>query len=117
MKVDAIKASYARTLAAVGEPVVIRRYTGTGVNRPYFDATVLARLRDYEPHEIVGTIKQGDRNLILLAQDLVDAQFTLPVRNGDKVVVRGSELNIEAADDSSRRVGIELIAIELQARG
>jgi len=117
MNTDSIKASYARMLADVGEPVAIRRYTGAGANRPYFDAAVLARVTGYEPKEIVGTIVQGDRKLIVLAQDLIDAQFALPVRKGDKAVVRGVELNIEAADDSTRRVGTELIALELQVRG
>ncbi len=116
MNVEQIKAAYKRSLGEF-EPVIIRRYTGAGANRPYFDATVQARVTKFEPVEIAGTIVQGDRKLIVLAQDLIDAQFALPVRKGDKVVVRGVELNIAAADDSTRRVGTVLIALEIQATG
>lgn len=111
-----IKTAY-RAFLGEFEPVLIRRYTGAGASRPYFDAEAQARVMGYEPHEIVGTISQGDRKLIVLAEDLIAAQFALPVKKGDKAVVRGVELNIEAADDSTRRVGTELIALELQCRG
>lgn len=100
-----------------GETITIRRYTGAGPNRPFFEASVMARVVGYEPHELIGTIQQGDRKLIVLAEDLIDAQFALPVTTNDKAVVRGKELQIMAADDSTRRVGADLIAYELQARG
>lgn len=116
MSSDSIRASYRRAMNDVGETVTIRRYTGTGPNRPRFDADVMARVTDYEPHEIVGSIAQGDRKLIVLAEDLIAAQVA-DLRKGDKVVVRGKELNIEAVDDNTRRAAGVLIAYELQVRG
>jgi hypothetical protein len=112
-----VKAIYRRMMDDYGETVQIRRYTGTGSNRPWFDTDAMARVTRYEPEELVGTIVQGDRRLIVLAEDLIAGQFALPVRKGDKVVVRGAELSIEAADDNTRRVAGELIAVELQVRG
>lgn len=112
-----ILATYRRMMGMVGETVLIRRYTGTGANRPRFDAEVTARVTDYEPSELVGTIVQGDRKIIVMAEDLTSAQFPTPIKKGDKVVVRGKELNVEAPDDSSRRIQGELIAWELQVRG
>lgn len=117
MTPDSIKADYRRMMDKAGETITIRRYTGSGPNRPFFDAPVRARVVDYEPHELVGTIQQGDRKLIVLAEDLATAQVPLDLRKGDKAVVRGRELNIEAADDNTRRVQGVLIAYELQARG
>lgn len=117
MTPDEIKADYRTMIAEVGEPVAIRRYTGAGTNRPFFDATVRARVTGYEPDELAGSIQQGDRKLIVLAEELIAAQIPLNLRKGDKAVVRGTELNIEAADDSTRRVQGELIAYELQVRG
>jgi hypothetical protein len=111
------RATYRRMMALVGEKVLIRRYTGTGANRPRFDAEVMARVTEYEPQELVGTIVQGDRKLIVLHEDLERAQFATPIKKGDKAVVRGKELNIEAPDDNTRRVQGELIAWELQCRG
>jgi len=112
-----VQSSYCRMLAQIGENVTIRRYTGAGIGRPYFDCAVRARVADYQPHELVDGIVQGDRRLIVLAQDLIDRQFALPVRVKDKVIVRGAELNVEAVDDSTRRVAGVLVAIELRARG
>jgi hypothetical protein len=109
------KAAYARALK---ERVTLRRYTGAGTTRPRFDAeNVRARTVGYEPHELVGAIVQGDRKMIVFADDLIAKGFTLPVTTNDKVVVRGKELAIQAADDSTRRVDGVLIALELQVRG
>ncbi|MGE0425410.1 MAG: hypothetical protein AB7O88_24330 [Reyranellaceae bacterium] len=117
MTPDAVRAAYRDMLALVGEPVVIRRYTGAGADRPRFDADAPARVVEYAPDELVGGIQQGDRKLILLADDLIARQFPVPPRRGDKAVVRGNELNIEAVDDNSRRVAGVLIAYEIQVRG
>jgi hypothetical protein len=108
---------YRRAMDVAGETILIRRYTGTGTSRPRFDASVRARVVDFEPHELVGAIVQGDRKLIVLAEDMIAAQIPLDLRKGDKAVVRGRELNIEAADDSTRRIAGVLIAYELQVRG
>src|SRR4051812_27763634 len=97
--------------------VTIRRYTGTGANRPFFDWSARARVIGYTPQELTGTIQQGDRKAIVFAQDLVDAGFLLPVTTNDKLVVRDRELQIIAADHSTRRDEDVLIAIEIQARG
>jgi hypothetical protein len=111
----AVKASYARALK---ERVTLRRYTGAGANRPRLDVeNIRARTVGYEPHELVGNIVQGDRKLIVYADDLIENGFVLPVTTADEVVVRGKPLAIKAADDSTRRVDGVLIAIELQVRG
>jgi len=115
MSVASAKASYARTLK---ERVTLRRYTGSGTNRPRFDAeNIRARTVGYEPHELVGTIVQGDRKMIVFADDLIAKGFALPVTANDKVWMRGKEMAIIAPDDSTRRVDGVLIAIELQVRG
>ncbi len=117
MTPDAVRACYRDMLALVGEPVTIRRYTGAGAERPRFDADALARVIDYKPDELVGGVQQGDQKLILLADDLTARQFPVPPRRGDKAVVRGQELNIEAVDDNTRRNAGQLNANEIQVRG
>lgn len=117
MNVDSIKAAYRSALNERGETVTIRRYTGLGANRPRFDVECMAVVTGYAAEELVGSIVQGDRKVILLTEDLIDAQFAIPVTKHDKVVVRGDELQIIAPDDSSRRVAGVLIAYELTARG
>lgn len=109
-----VKTSYARVLK---ETVLVRRYTGSGTNRPHFDVRCRAKVTGYAPDQLIGSIVQGDRKVILLAQDIIDAKMALPVTTADKIVVRGKELAIQAVDDSTRRIAGELIAIEIQARG
>lgn len=106
-------------LNAVGETVTLRRYTGSGANRPHFDADVIARVAGYEPRELVGTIQQGDTRIIALAEDLIEAQFPLPKagETGLKAIVGGKEKSIEAIDDRTRRFQGVLIAYEFQVRG
>lgn len=117
MTPDSIKAEYRRMMNARGETVTIRRYSGSGASRAWSEADVVAVVSDFMPHELVGGIVQGDRKIVVLAQDLIDAQAPLDLRKGDKAVVRGRELNIEAADDNTRRVAGVLIAFELRVRG
>lgn len=117
MTPDSILAAYRRTLDQVGEQIRIRRYTGSGTNRPWFDVEVQARVMDFDPDELVGTIVQGDRKIIVLADDLTAAQVPDKIRKGDKAIVRGATLNIEAVDNNTRRVAGVLIAYQLQVRG
>ncbi|MCW5695782.1 MAG: hypothetical protein KIS96_03495 [Bauldia sp.] len=118
MSPDQARSTYRRQVAASGETISIRRYTGTGPDRPRFDTEVRARVLGYEMDEIVGSIQQGDRKVIVLVEDLEAALFAFPVVPlSDKAVVRGKELTIKAVDDSTRRVRGVLIAYELQVGG
>lgn len=119
MTPDQVRSAYRRMLTQTGETVTIRRFTGTGTARPWFDADVQACVVDYQPSELVGTIAQGDRRLIVLHEDLVDAQFPLPIGVGPnwKVVVRGKELQIKSVDENTRRIAGALVAYEIQAGG
>lgn len=117
MTPDTAKGMYRRRIGK-GETVLIRRYTGAGTNRPRFDVAVRARVMGYETKELVGSIVQGDRRVIFLAEDLLAAQFALPLTTNDKAVVRGKELAIIAPDDATRRAdGGVLVAFDLQVRG
>jgi len=124
MNPEQIKADYRLHLNEEGELITVRRYTGTGTNRPKIDRTALARVVGYSPQELAGTIQQGDRRLIVLADDVTmpttdspPQTLTLPITSTDKIVLRGKELQIIAVDDSTRRVKGVLIALEIQARG
>lgn len=119
MNPDDVRSTYRRFIDVCGETVMVRRFTPAtgGLGRPKFDTEVRARVTGYAPDELVGSIVQGDRKVILLVEDLIDRQFAMPILASDKVVVRGRELAIIAPDDSTRRFGTVLIAYELTARG
>lgn len=100
-----------------GEDISIRRYVGSGTSRPYSDKPCRARVMGYTPQELVGSITQGDRKIIILAEDLEGYSPVFTVIKSDKVIVRGSELAIIGVDDNTRRIAGTLIAYELQVRG
>lgn len=97
--------------------VSVRRYSGSGPGRSSVTADARARVTGYAPGEIVETVQQGDRRVILYADDLIGSAVSPPIRGSDKIVVRGKELQVIAVDDSTRRVQDVLIAYELQVRG
>lgn len=101
-----------------GEDIAIRRYSGTGVGRTYVDRPCRARVVGYSPDELVGSITQGDRRVIVLAEDLDGESPPFKIMKSDKVVSsRFPELAIMAVDDNTRRIQGTLIAYDLQVRG
>ena len=111
-----VRRDYRDAIAEVGETITLRRFVAGG---PPIKAEVRARVTGYQPAELVGGIKQGDRRVIILAEDVEATGFPVPFSTGgsDKTVVRGKALNIEIVDDSTRRVGGVLIAYDITARG
>jgi len=99
---------YRRQIDAHGQSVTFRR-----VN-PAASVTVKARVLGYKPDELGGGILQGDRRIIVMAEDI---SFTDGLQPGDKAVVGGTLLNIIVVDDMTRRIGDTLIAYDLTARG
>lgn len=116
MNAERVIASYRR---ACDRHLEVRRYTGAGTARPQITAAVMGFVNNYQPHELVAGsgIQQGDRKAIVVVQDLIEKQFPLPLRRADKLLLDGREVNIEAVDDESRRIGDTLVAYELQIRG
>jgi hypothetical protein len=114
MNAAAIRAAYARTLK---ENIVVRQYTGAGANRPRFDTMVRGKARQYSSTELIGTIAQGDLNILILVEDLIAQQFSLPLTTDHKIVVaHHPELSIQGVAERKALDGT-LIAYEIQARG
>lgn len=106
-----------RALTAAGQSVTLRRLADTAAQTVIASASVLAVLRDYQPHELVNGLRQGDCLAILLAADLQAASFPVPPRQGDQIEANGRKMTVIACDDQSRRVQGVVIAYEIKARG
>lgn len=120
MTPDEARQMYRDQLTLHGEDISIRRYDGIGTGRTYVDRPVRARVTGYSPQEMVGGITQGDRKVILMAEDLAGESPAFTVAKSDKVVAArfgSAELAILGVDDNTRRVDGELIAYELHVRG
>lgn len=117
MTAEEARQMYRDQMVLHGEDIAIRRYSGTGVDRTSDDRACRARVMGYAPDELIGSITQGDRKIIVLAEDLEGESPAFTIVKGDKAIVRSVELAIMGVDDSTRRIGDVLIAYELTARG
>ncbi len=110
MNAAEIQAAYASELK---ETIKVRRYTGTGANRPFFDIEARGKARLFAATELIGTITQGDWNVLILADDLTN--FVHPLNTNDKAVVAGKEIAIIAANTRKAPDGT-VIVYDCQAR-
>ena len=113
-----LKAAYARELK---ELVTFRRWSADHSTK--VDVTVRARVVDYSAAELIGTIQQGDRKVIIYADDVVTnystgaaTGLTLPVTAADKIVLDLKECRIMAPRPRKSMDGVTA-AYALQTRG
>lgn len=110
-------AAFDRSLDRYGERVVLRR-TNPSPAAPT-DVTVRARIKGFSPEELASGMMQGTRKCLISATDVAASGFLLPIRakSTDAVVARGAKMTIQSVDDSTRRVGGDLVAYELGITG
>lgn len=116
MTPSAARAMYRRQVAAHGETVMLGRVVANGDD---IAKAARARVTGYKPEQLVGDIQQGDRKVIVLAEDVEATGFPVPFKTGgnDTVMIRDHLCAIVAVDDSTRRVAGTLIAYEITVRG
>ncbi len=130
----AAQARYRRALSRNGQQVRFARPSGVAPNVvliPPGGATVTARVMDYLPDGVaasesgysssaLGGITQGERRIIVMADDLSGAGFPLPAQKGDLTTLlddAGAEIEtllVTRVDASKRALAG---AIELSATG
>lgn len=109
----------------VGIPVTFERVTGYAPNVVIISATVTAKVMKYALDTVTvaetgysaskpGAIRQGDRQILVMADDLAAAGFPLPVLKSDRVLVPGDTINIIAVDANKRAMAG---CIEIEAAG
>lgn len=104
-------AGYRRALARTGQSVTFQRVTGQAPNATVVNYQVNAIFRAYQPTTAIGgavvrsaEITQGLREFIVLASDLSEAGFPLPILNNDKIVVGPEKFNITEVDPYTRLI-------------
>lgn len=98
-----------RALARSGELVVLRRRSGGSA------VTCRAVVTGFEPEELVGGIAQTASKVIISPTEIAAAGWPDPPDRGDSIIIDGRHRHIEAAHP--RRIGDELVRIELQVFG
>jgi hypothetical protein len=102
---------YAEQMDQYGEVIEIRR-PGTNIAFP-----VRAKIVGYRPNELVDGMDQGDRSVTILAEDVEAAGLEGGLLENYALFARGNRLNVQDVDDSTHRVGGELCAYQVTARG
>lgn len=121
-----IQAATRRALyrASGGLQVTFSRITGVAPNATLVSATVTAVVRNYliDTQEaaqegfsgsMIGGITQGDRQILVMADDLAAHGYPLPVRKSDEIAVEsGEKMNVTRVDALKRAIAgcIELVA-------
>jgi len=81
------------------------------------EATVRAKISGYAPSELVGDIMQGDRHIIMLAEDVTAEEWPDHPKRKDSIILSsGQKLTIEIVDEATARQG-ETFAYHITARG
>lgn len=84
-----------------GQTVILRRLTMAGTSAIPFDVEVRAKIRAYQPDELVGSITQADREAVIAALDLAAMQWPVPPREGanaDRVVIDGRVAVVQSVE-------------------
>lgn len=100
-----------RALAADGNDVTLQRL----VNGSLVKVAVRAALAGYEPHQLVGNVKQGDRKVVISNTEIANANWPGPPRSGDQIVIDGRAWAVQGCDPIS--LGGEYVRHNIQIRG
>jgi len=119
-----IVSAYRNAFARRAVPVVVERIIGFGASQTVIAATVPGVVQgntvstsasartDYAATE-PGAISQGDREVLLLADDLEREAFPLPLAKNDRITLPGSSerLSISRLDPHTRALAGAIICI------
>lgn len=114
---NSIQAAHRAGIYRAGQPVTFQREAGVAPNIVTTSAQVTAIVRGYTPNTTapaqeglasssVGGITQEDRQIIVMADDLANGGFPIPVQKHDKVVISatGEVLDVTRVDAEKRYI-------------
>jgi hypothetical protein len=82
---------------------------------PRHDVICKAIVRGYEPVQLIGSIQQGDRQVMISNAEIALAQWPGPPRSGDRCVIDGRTTTIQSCDP--RRLRDDIVLHIIQVRG
>jgi hypothetical protein len=122
--IDASAEAFTRLgIRMVGIPVRFERVTGYAPNVVTTSATVIAKVMKYAldtvtvsetgyPASKQGAIRQGDREVLVMAADLAAEGFPLPVLKSDRIVLATGDTLLIIAVDANKRAMAGCIEID-----
>lgn len=111
-----VAGSISGALQRFGRPMTLRRHAvGPNALMVPLDVTVHGRAKNYQPHELVGELRQGDSEITITNAEIAAAQWPGPPRTGDKIVVDGRTRNVEFVEP--KYLGAEVLVHVMVVRG
>ena len=93
--------------------ITLRRLTGT--QRVAIEVTTPAIVRGYQPHERVGLLQEGDRQVIIGDVEIVRRRWPGPPRDGDETIIDGKTAHLVSCE--TVRFAGETVRHNLVVRG
>lgn len=100
-----------RLIERHGENVTLRRNPAA----PFVDVAVKARVAGFDTKDLVGDIRQGDRQVVIGNAEIAAAAWPGPPARGDRVLIVGLPFTIVSVD--TRKIGDEIAGHWLAVRG
>lgn len=103
-------------LTRFGRQMTLRRkhLAAGGVLQP-LDVVVYGTIKNYAPQELIGTIVQGDSEVIVTDTEIGERQWPGPPRANDYIIVDGVEKTVKAVE--TKYLGVDKLVYKLQVRG
>lgn len=92
-----------RQVLRQGAAITLRRVQ-TGVAP--IEVQPIAVVRGYVPHEMLGGIVQGDRQVTITNDEIAAAGWPAPPRKGDQVVIDGKAATVQGVNTTTLRGAI-----------
>lgn len=104
---------YARMLGPLAQSVTLKTNSGTGFTTHPATTAYVSRYRE---NELIsgGSIQLGDLKVIILAENLSGIET---MDQGDRIEIDGRNYGVIHWDDYTRRMGSDLVAVEVAVRG
>lgn len=116
MNAEAVAAATADAIDQVGQAIMLRRVTAIPGNKTIpFDVVLVGCVRGYQPHELTGTIAQGDREVTISDREIVRRKWPGPPVRNDEVLIDGKVARIEAVN--TQNLGSTIVRHTMQVRG
>ena len=112
-----LSASSSRAINRVGQRIIVERVIGFAPNASVISVTVIAAIRGKAPDTVEprrsgysssepGSLSETEREFLVMAQDLDNAGFPLPLQRGDRITIveTGERMNVVRFDSGRRAI-------------
>ena len=104
-----LSATTRRLVLRDGQPVTLRRITGTAPSQTTTDVACTAIVRGFDPATLspAAGLQQGDRHVTITNHEIAAAAWPGPPRKGDRVLIGGATTTVQSVETRQHRAAID----------